>query len=170
MCVCKFQNCLACKQTSLSCDTCPTPLFSALQTGGCIPAPSLKLTCNVANCEYCLSDNKCSLCAEGYKLNPNDYSCSLVNCSSLGLSNCQLCDPYGYSCHLCQTGFMVNNIGEGGKCYPINQGYTCNISGCAVCSSTNNSICVSCLSTYHANGSTQCLPNGCNIANCYMCL
>lgn len=103
-------------------------------------------------------------------MNPSNLSCILVNCSSLGLANCQLCDRYGYSCHLCQTGYMINNFAEGGKCLPINTGYTCNISGCAVCSNTNNSICSSCLPTFYANGSTQCLPNNCNMANCYLCL
>lgn len=94
----------------------------------------------------------------------------LVNCSALGLSNCQLCDPYGSSCHLCQTGYMMNSIEYGGSCYPINPNYTCNIAGCAVCSSTNNSICASCLPTFYANSSTQCLPNTCSMSNCYICL
>jgi hypothetical protein len=53
---------------------------------------------------------------------------------------------------------------------PINSGYTCNISGCAICSSTNNSACAQCLPAYFSNGSTQCLPNLCNIQNCYLCL
>jgi len=65
---------------------------------------------------------------------------------------------------------MMSNFLEGGKCLPINTGYTCNISGCAVCSNTNNSICASCLPTYYANGTTQCLPNNCSISNCYLCL
>lgn len=51
ICVCGFQNCLSCKQSVLSCDSCPFPLFSALQTNGCVPGPSLKHTCNVLNCE-----------------------------------------------------------------------------------------------------------------------
>lgn len=117
-----------------------------------------------------MTENQCSLCSVGYELNPNNLSCTLVNCSSLGLANCQLCDRYGYSCHLCQTGYMMNNFAEGGKCLPINAGYTCNISGCAVCSNTNNSICSSCLPTFYANGTTQCLPNNCSMANCYICL
>lgn len=121
----------------------------------------------MANCRYCLSNNQCSICAEGFSLNSTDYSCFQNNCSTL--SNCQLCDENAYVCYLCQAGFMMNDVYDGGQCVPINSNYTCNISGCAVCSSTNNSQCTMCLPTYTANGSTQCVPNSCNIANCYLC-
>ena len=65
---------------------------------------------------------------------------------------------------------MIDNFLEGGSCNAINTNYTCNITGCAVCLSTNNSICSMCLPTYYSKGTTQCIPNMCNIANCYLCL
>jgi len=170
ICVCGFANCLSCQQTSLSCDACPAPLFSSLSTTGCVPAPSLKHTCNVNNCEQCLTETQCSICAVGFSLNSATLTCTLNNCTNLKMNNCQLCDSAGLLCHLCQTGYMINNFLEGGQCFPINVGYTCNITGCAVCDSTNNAICTSCLPTYYASGNTQCLPNTCNIANCYLCL
>lgn len=51
-----------------------------------------------------------------------------------------------------------------------NANYTCNITGCTVCSSANNSICSACLPTFYANGNNQCIPYSCNISNCYLCL
>ncbi len=54
-CACGFQNCLSCQQSGISCDACPMPLFATPHSQGCIPAPSLKHTCNVANCEQCLT-------------------------------------------------------------------------------------------------------------------
>jgi hypothetical protein len=105
----------------------------------------------------------------GYSLNLNNLQCTLNNCSNF--NNCQLCDPFGLECHLCNTGFMVNNFLQGGACSPINPGYTCNITGCAVCSSMNNSICATCLPTYYLSSNTSvCTPNSCNISNCYLCL
>ena len=64
---------------------------------------------------------------------------------------------------------MIDNFLEGGSCYPISQNYTCNISGCAVCSSTNNSVCSACLAPFYMSG-IYCLPFNCSIANCYICL
>lgn len=110
LCVCGFQNCLSCKQTGVSCDACPLPLFSSLSTGHCVPAPSLIHTCNVSNCELCLTETQCSVCAVGYSLNSNNLSCFLNNCSSLGLNNCQLCDAAGLVCHLCSPNYMINNF------------------------------------------------------------
>lgn len=94
------------------------------------------------------------------------------NCTALGLNNCQTCDKWGNSCNICQPGYMINNA-NGGPCYPINQNYTCNITGCAVCNSINNKVCASCLPTYMFNGNdslNQCVPYSCNISNCYLCL
>ncbi len=99
VCVCGFQNCLSCKTSAISCDSCPYPLFSSILTQGCVPSPSLKHTCNVADCEFCLTDSQCSVCSIGYSLVASNLTCSLNNCSMLGLSNCQLCDPIGYVCH-----------------------------------------------------------------------
>ena len=65
---------------------------------------------------------------------------------------------------------MIDNFLEGGQCYQINIGYTCNISGCSVCSSSNNSICSACLPTYSLINMTTCTPYSCNITNCYLCL
>lgn len=97
--------------------------------------------------------------------------CSQNNCGALGLQNCQLCDQWGIECHLCQTNYTLDNFYQGGSCYLANNtNYTCNISGCAVCSVANNSICSSCLPMYYPNGTSQCLPNSCNITNCYLCL
>jgi proprotein convertase subtilisin/kexin type 5 len=103
----------------------------------------------------------------GYQPNPNDYTCMMNNCSTL--SNCQLCDQYAYECHLCNPGYMVDNLLQGGKCLPVNQNYSCNIMGCAVCNSTNNAICSSCLPTYNFMNGT-CVAYTCSIANCYLCL
>ena len=99
VCVCGFQNCLQCRQSGITCDSCPAPLISNIYTQGCIPSPSLKHTCNVSNCEYCLTESQCTICAIGYSLNTMNYLCTLNNCSALGLSNCQLCDNQGYLCH-----------------------------------------------------------------------
>lgn len=99
VCVCGFQNCLECRQSGITCDSCPAPLMSNIYTQGCVPSPSLKHTCNVENCEYCLTESQCTFCAVGYSLNAMNYSCTLNNCSALGLSNCQLCDNQGYLCH-----------------------------------------------------------------------
>lgn len=113
---------------------------------------------------------QCSVCAIGFRLT-SSLTCIQNNCAALGLANCQLCDQWGLECHLCQTNFTLDNSYEGGSCYPANNAnYTCNITGCAACSSSNNAICSSCLPTYYANGNTQCLPNACNISNCYLCL
>lgn len=109
-CVCGFQNCLQCSTSGISCDFCPAPLFASLATQGCSPAPSLKHTCAVANCQLCLSSNQCSLCAVGFSLSSTTYQCTLNNCSALGLSNCSLCDSYGYLCHECNAGFMPDNV------------------------------------------------------------
>ena len=109
-CVCGFQNCLQCSTSGITCDTCPFPLFSSFATQGCVPSPSLKLPCTISNCQLCLTPTKCSICAIGYSLNPSTYQCIYNNCSSLGLSNCQLCDSFGYLCHECNAGFMPNNV------------------------------------------------------------
>lgn len=92
------------------------------------------------------------------------------NCTALGLNNCSLCDSIGYVCHECNVNYTISNYLLGSQCYPINSGYTCNISGCSVCNNTNNSQCVSCLFGYTLTSSTQCTPNSCNISNCYLCL
>ena len=55
VCVCGFQNCLQCSTSGITCDMCSPPLYTSLQTQGCVPGPSLKHTCNVNNCEYCLT-------------------------------------------------------------------------------------------------------------------
>lgn len=92
------------------CNSCPTPLYASLQNPNCIPEPSLVNTCTVPNCNECYMDGKCSICAMGYTLNSTDFTCILNNCSNLGLSNCQLCDQFGYECHFCATGYMVDNF------------------------------------------------------------
>ena len=99
ICVCGFQNCLQCSTSGVTCDTCPLPLFASFETQGCSPAPSLKHTCGLANCQLCLTATQCAICATGYSLNPTTYLCTLNNCTALGLSNCQLCDSIGYLCH-----------------------------------------------------------------------
>ena len=49
-CVCKFQNCLDCSQSVLTCNSCPAPLFGSVHNPNCVPRPSLINTCNVNNC------------------------------------------------------------------------------------------------------------------------
>ena len=36
-CVCKFQNCLDCSMTALTCNSCPPPLFASMQDPNCLP-------------------------------------------------------------------------------------------------------------------------------------
>ena len=168
-CVCKWQNCLECSFSSLACSTCPPNLLATLKEPNCIPQPSLKLTCSVANCEYCLTSSQCSVCALGYALVANNLTCTLNDCSALGQSNCQLCDQCGYECHLCSTGWQLDNTLEGGSCFQVSNNYTCDVDGCAVCQTSDSSMCASCLPYYSLSNGT-CTAYTCSIANCLFCL
>ena len=167
MCTCKWQNCLDCSFSAFACSACTPNLIATIKDPSCIPFPSLKHTCSVANCEMCVTPNMCSICAVGYSLNYNNGSCQINSCSSL--SNCQLCDQYQYECFLCNTGYQVDNTIEGGSCFQISANYTCSIEGCGVCSYSNNSMCASCLPYYHMVNGT-CVANECDFPNCLLCL
>lgn len=67
----------------------------------CVLIPIPTIICNVAGCNYCLSNNTCSQCMNGYTL--QNATCS----PSCNVSNCFQCS--GNSCKVCAYGYYLNN-------------------------------------------------------------
>ena len=115
---------------------------------------SCTMKCEIANCSYCVSDNKCGACNSGYVLNSGKcVSNKPKSCTSIGdYTTC------------------VNSgcIWRQQACYNGNQAtYTCNVSNCNKCSSDN--YCSSCANGYNLKNGKCEKQISCNVSNCNKC-
>ena len=160
-CVCNFQNCLQC-QGSAFCTECAFPTIAPIiGGGGCIPEVNSFVLCAVANCQQCGSVNMCSLCDAGYSL--NSTGCCVQNVCDNN-KNCLLCSVNQDICFLPKQGYIQSTLfGPNTTAIPAN--YSCNVLGCAVCSSSSQ--CAQCLPFYNLNRGL-CDPISCT-DNCVLC-
>jgi hypothetical protein len=112
--ICNVQNCQSCSLNNI-CQQCSsgyiltigglaimsyTNIITFNQFIGMMQCTlNTSISCNVNNCQYCLSNNTCTVCADGYTLNNNvcTASCNVTNCYMCGSNNmCSTCMP-GYT-------------------------------------------------------------------------
>lgn len=83
--------------------------------------------CNLENCIYCIGNNYCGQCAEGY------YSEKFTGgkCMKMysPLPYCML--NLGSSCIICDEGYVLN--AKENKCQKLNSEVECLIDGCDYC-------------------------------------
>lgn len=122
------------------CYSCQFPLQVNIENSAqCVPTTiqDQNALCQVSNCVSCLTPNFCSACSIGYSSAANG-SCVKNQCPPT--SNCQLCDTAGMLCKLCQPGYTQSSF-LGPNCVSIPQNYSCTVSGCSVCQTSNSSAC-----------------------------
>ena len=66
---------------------------------------SCTMKCEIANCSYCLSDNKCGACNSGYVLSSGkcvkkEIKCTVINCNKCNFDN---------FCSSCASGYDLKN-------------------------------------------------------------
>lgn len=163
-CVCQFQNCLAC-QSNAFCTQCAYPTVATVTTSaGCIPPISLNTICTVPNCINCLTTNVCAQCDNGFTLQSNN-TCTQNTCNRV--NNCLLCSLNQQTCYVCNPGFIQSTM-FGASCINIPSNYSCQVTGCAVCSQSNPNQCQTCSPFFFPNNG-QCTPFSC-VPNCVVCL
>ena len=84
-------------------------------------------TCNVENCEYCIQNNFCGQCEEGYITIL--YTGGQCWKTYSPLPNCKITTLYHPVCQACNEGYVLSSSFE---CIPVSN-ITCNISGCMYC-------------------------------------
>lgn len=133
--------------------------------GICLPSTNYNnIQCQVQDCQYCIFNNYCGLCKEGYRVLPNSGG-ACVRLLEI-VANCWIVNPsfvYSNLCKLCKDGYL--NVG--GLCYAFNISVSCNITGCNYCLYNNS--CQLCMGGYSLltsdTGSSICAPL-CSIDNC----
>lgn len=135
--------------------------------GNCLPAPSQPFACNIANCQYCISNNYCGICNTGYQVLSGLFCMSLYS----PISNCLYSAEAGY-CNYCQQGYINFPQNAGAPCIPVNPQISCTISGCSYCATSNS--CAQCFPNYQSvvvNGITLCQSFQCTqyVPNCVIC-
>ena len=98
----------------------------------------------------------------GYTLS-NAGVCVLNGCSD---AECLLCDSSNTFCYACSAGFMPDNL-FGKNCVEIPADYSCEVAGCAVCSSPTE--CQICDEQYALVSDLTCGKIPCNVRNCMFC-
>lgn len=162
-CVCNFQNCLSCVGSAF-CTQCAFPTIATLASqAGCIPEVVPSTICNVANCLNCQNSNICAQCDNGFTLQ-SDGSCLQNICNRA--NNCSLCSVNQLICYTCNPGYIQSTL-FGPSCTQISSSYSCQVAGCAVCTSAN--VCKTCSPFYNITSQGTCTPFTC-VANCLFCL
>ena len=111
--------------------------------GYCVANISLgNYTCNIDNCVYCVQNNMCGQCAEGYTVFMGATNYCMKNYSPyLGCALTPI-NPFltvGYQmCSKCLAGFAL--VGE--SCLQVNASISCQILGCNFC--LTNNVCYEC--------------------------
>ena len=152
---------------------CMVPLMAAVATplcAVCSPGYALvdnlacvsisNLVCNIVGCSYCITNNTCSACMNGYTLNSNNNSCT----ASCSVPNCYQC-LNNLNCQTCSYGYYLNN----NNCVPVSQSQSfCNTTFGSTCTACTNTICTQCASGTVINtvNGNCCPPITNNIANC----
>ena len=97
-------------------------------------------SCNIDNCEYCIANNYCGQCAEGFTV----YTYTGGSCMPIysPVPNCMVSS--GTYCLPCGDGYLAFS----GGCQRINQEITCNMTGCSYC--VENNTCAKCMPGFKA--------------------
>lgn len=163
-CVCQYQNCLNCISNAF-CTQCASPTVATIiNSAGCLPPIVPGVLCTVPNCLNCLNVGICAQCDNGFSLQSN--GACVQNVCNKG-NNCTLCNFNQTVCYVCNPGFIQSTL-FGPSCTPVNLNYSCQVSGCALCSSSNPNQCQTCSPYYFINDGA-CQAYSC-IANCIACL
>ena len=75
--------------------------------------------CNVENCEYCVQNNYCGKCADGY--HTQIYTGGMCFKDYSPFPNCQLSIIWAPICLMCNEGYVNKN----GECLKFNPDVTC---------------------------------------------
>lgn len=100
-------------------------------------------------CAGCDSNNVCTSCNTGYKLDPNNI------CLDCNIPNCNFCVLAG-TCNQCLATFSMDNLNK--TCIP------CNLANCLACNTDN--ACSSCAPGFTTSDG-QCF--NCSVQNCISC-
>lgn len=107
--------------------------------GYCVANISLgSYACKIDNCVYCVQDNMCGQCAQGYTVFIGSFDMCVKNYSPL--TGCSL-TPLNPStsavypiCQVCQSGYVLTAAYQ---CMMVNPEIACNIVGCEFCIADN---------------------------------
>ena len=176
---CTVANCASCSLNYIcqQCNTNYTLALSPLQltsataygfaswalTQQCVPNT---VSCNVANCAYCLSANQCASCATGYDFSASNSNLCVASCN---VANCFQCtEGNANNCTTCSPGFQSQSSGASCQAIPVNCGSGCANSSCIYNWVTAQPECTACQSSLTLYKGV-CYQSTCNIYGCSVC-
>ena len=131
------------------------PMTSTVLTVGCIDCwtnfvnvggfcvanlTQANYTCNVENCVYCVQNNYCGMCGDGYTLLTQTGGQCWKTYSPLPY--CKITTLISPVCFACNDGYALNSVYE---CMKVSN-VTCKVNGCNYCLTSN--VCWSCRSGF----------------------
>jgi hypothetical protein len=141
---CKLARCGACEVEAAVCQQCRVGYTFSTTT--VTPASTCDLLCLVNNCKFCFAGNSafCSVCADGYRLDPSNQcqKCTMTGCLRCSAS-VSVCDS------VCIPGYYWLN----GACQQ------CMI-GCKTCSSTGACLACDTNTRYYMDKTSRCVLSG----------